>query len=119
AADAGAAARHQRHGTRKGLLRLGPGVDCHSAPPLATRASTVAAGRRTSPSKRTMAAPIAPAKVPRMCGRSLRRRPPGPGGEDVKKFLMMTTMLAMVAGPAWAQSGDGQVKIGILNDQSS
>jgi two-component sensor histidine kinase len=37
----------------------------------------------------------------------------------VKKFLLMTTMLASIAGPAFAQSGDGAIKIGILNDQSS
>lgn len=37
----------------------------------------------------------------------------------MKRLLMMTTMLATIAGPAFAQSGDGQVKIGILNDQSS
>ncbi|MBI4921601.1 MAG: ABC transporter substrate-binding protein [Devosia nanyangense] len=37
----------------------------------------------------------------------------------MKTFLLATTMLVAIAGPAFAQSGNGQVKIGILNDQSS
>ncbi|MCW5721097.1 MAG: ABC transporter substrate-binding protein [Devosia sp.] len=37
----------------------------------------------------------------------------------MKPLLLATTMLALVTAPVFAQSADGTVKIGILNDQSS
>ncbi len=41
------------------------------------------------------------------------------GGTEMKKLLLATTVLASVAFAAPVLAGDGQVKIGVLNDQST